>query len=312
MSSIESKINTIKELSISKTCEDLWDEFDSTSNNPNNNILRFSDNRTDLRLVGPFVNASRFYSPFLKYKDLDRFRENVDMEGMANKDTVAIKRAKEYLSKNFKDGIEDYSISGNDYWKYNAPKPIKCSIDQYFDKLEKGMTWQKCIMSNCLLRNYNYGSCIKVIVITRNIYEEIINNSRNFKGNISGLFAGDISITKTKVNNSKYDNNSKYNIKIQNAGNLKDEEISYIINKGLIDIRTLIKEINNYKNSSYYYKLNSNYRLGSEFMREFLSDASGIIEKEHFENVDDNLHNVPREAFENIKDINNAIIGLDL
>ena len=320
-----SKTKTIEELSISKTGRDLWDEFNENPDNPNSRLLMLNNFRVDVRLIGPFVNVSRFYSPILRHKDLEGFQENVDIESIANKNFTAIEKAKVYLKKHFKDGItirsfdredrsERYGILWGQQGLQGLPitsnKANKISVDEYFNQIEKTVTWQKCIMSNVFIKSVSDGSRIKIIVITRNIYDSIVAEYKavnNLNRTISGLFAGDLSITKTGERKQ-----SKYQVKVNNPTPLNDIEINHIISRGLIDIPTLINEININKNSSYYYKKNSDYRMGSTFMKEILCDASNVIEKEHFANIDENLHNIPKDAFENVRNINNAIIGLDL
>jgi hypothetical protein len=329
--------NLIEELSCSKTNNDLWDTY-KEEYNTNGIFLYFMDDQTiTLRFLGPFIQAHRFYIAPIKF-----IRDSIDINGIGNKDQIAINNALNVVEKCSKDRAYSQDC-------YN-------DMRKFLSTIQKKATWQKCVMVNACVRNETALPSLKIAVLTKQLCNAIIEKvPLNTK--INGINAHDISIRKhapvpvintppfvinrrvrphdnsfygsildeiqTSLNldanqtvSINYANVTpererqysapNFHVNIENQTSLSEQEIRLVINEGLWDIPTVIKSMN--KNSAYVYKCSSNYKMPSEFMTDIASEIRKKEEDNHFEEVDKNFNDIPAEAFEN-RNRNRGAIG---
>jgi len=287
---------TIEELSLSKTSSDLWDEINQKVN-PNNFLLYLiPENKITVRFLGPFVKASRFYAPFLKYQS----EGNLDVNAIAEKNPEAIKKAKDFFDNMCKD-------------RSRLPDAMYPKIIQYLSSLNSGsMTWQRCIMVNAFVREGTVtnggGGRLKVLALTPSLSDAIMRATRGaITIIINGLFAHDISITRRgEALNTKFD------VSLTAPSHLPESNLNIILGNGLIDIPTLLGELNKWHSSSYYYKIALNYRMPSEFTKVLLEERAHLEEDKPLEHVEEHLNDIPAEAFERRNNMREAIQSLEV
>jgi hypothetical protein len=274
---------TIEQINISQTSGDLWGEFNDTINLNSMNLFIPQDNKITVRLLGPFVSISRFYAPFIKYDT------KINIEGVADKDPIAIQEAKKILS--------DMEIKRKPFFE---PSVLK-----YINTINSNMTWQKCVMVNAYVRGEER---IKVMTLNRNMCHAIIQHIRGRENIIlNGIFAPDISLTKRGEGLKII-----FEAGISAPSYLNEKDMNIVFNNGLIDIPSFITDINKSKKSSYYYKMASNYRMPSEFTKALTTEMAKIEEEKHIRNTEEHLNEMPPEAFEKRNSMREAIGSLEL
>lgn len=274
-------VKTIEELSLDVTANDLQDEF-NTSTNPNSMILHLSTGeKTVVKFLGPFMGIYRCYAPFKPYS------LQIDVDKIANKDYQAIKEAEQIL-KNIRLDNSNRTV---------IPDMIK------FIK-ENKVRWQKDTMVNV----YWHGQ-IKVLILTRRLIDSILNAVTRSQSNIllSGFSAPEISITKRgKALQTIFE------VQVGKSSNLSHKNINSILANGLIDIPTLITELNKCKTGAYYYKKATDYKMPDEFMRELFAEIVRIEEDNHLNHVEEHLVELPLDAFERRNNMREAIGSLEV
>lgn len=271
---------TIEELSLSSTSEDLWDELNQVTN-PNHMLLYLEPNlEVKFRFLGPFMGIYRSYAPFKKYS------LQIDIEKIIEKDRQAIKEAEEIL-RNIKPDSMNKNV---------IPAMIK------FIKEDKIM-WQKGTFVNV----YVDGQ-IKVLMLNRRMGDAILDAIRHRSNTVlSGLYAPEISMTRKGQKLQ-----TQFEVKVGQPSYLSDRKINNIMSRGLVDLPTLITELNKCKTSSYYYKKATDYKMPDVFMKELWDEKARMEENAHVNEVEEHLNDLPPEAFERRNTMREAIGSLEL
>ena len=285
---------TIEELSLAKTSSDLWDEINQKVN-PNNFLLYLiPENKITVRFLGPFVKAARFYAPFLKYQS----EGNLDVNAIAEKNPDAIKKAVNFFDNMRKD-------------RSRLMDAMYPKIIQYLSSLNSGsMTWQRCIMVNAYIRegSVTSGGRLKILALTPSLSDAIMRATMNNNNAIlSGLFAHDISITRRGEALE-----TRFEVDLKPPTHLPENDLNIILGNGLIDIPTLLGELNKWHSSSYYYKKALDYRMPSEFTKVLLEERAHLEEDKPLEHVEEHLNDIPVEAFERRNNMREAIQSLEV
>lgn len=283
---------TIEHLSLSKTSNDLWDEFNQLKN-PNSLMLFTTTNSSvTVRLLGPFVQVLRFYAPFIKYH---KFSQS-DIEAIADRRPDAIKKALEFFSdkSNFNHAFD---------------KNTHSTLLKYFKQIDTMSTWQKCIMVNAFVKSDpTTVPAIKIMTITRTLCRNIMERTElNPNAILNGLYAQDISITRRGEGIR-----TRFEVNLLPGSSLSEDQMRYVLSNELIDIPSLITELNRCSSSSYYYRKTTDYRMPPEFTKVLLEERSRIEEERHFENVEEHLNEIPIEAFERRNNMREAIGSLEV
>ena len=283
-------VKTIEELSLTTTVSDLWDEMNQTQNPSTLMHYMPTGSNVTIRFLGPFIRTQRFYAPFLKCQNEGKF----DIEGIADKNPDAIQKLRDFFAN--KRNSRDRKIT--DVY----PKMITFLRD-----IDKSMTWQKCIMVNGYIKGQSDVSPLKIVTLTPRMADSIMTRARNnLNTPLSGLFAHDVSIIKNGDGL-----NTVFDVRLLPPSHLSEIEINYILSNGLIDIPTLIKELNNVS-SMYYYRLAVDYRMPEEFTKVLMEARARSEESAPFNHAEEHINEIPHEAFERRNNMREAIGSLDL
>jgi hypothetical protein len=326
-------MNTIEEINVSQDLIDTQKTLNGL--NPKNLLLNYfiPGMEYNFRLLGTFVTIKRLYLPSSnKLHSIDLlkiFNGNEDyytkvMKELAEKDKSDIE-AQGTQGKSLTIPGIDYRGSHNYGWYTQTTTRYTQTDTQYrvqathnndsdtITKLYKKQGWSKGVLANALFKSGTSYNDIKVICISPIIMNSMMQCRTN--GDISGLFAHDITLRKNGSGMS-----STYDVRIsQNPLFLDKETIEYVYNNGLIDIKTLISSINNLnlqqntsKLPTYIYNEASDYKMPKELSNIIFKDFVKEEESKHFEEVDENIADIPRESFENMQEINNSMFGIEL
>ena len=323
---------TIEELSYVATVQDLWKELHQELSH---SLLYISNNDSPVtvRFLGPFVGASRFYCDYRKYfSAINGGGPTIDDVKIANRDRDEIEKLKGILRNKMNPRKNNRSFSP--FTSDDTP------TEDYINKIGNS-TWQKCIMVNTYQRKSND---IKVLPLTKTLSEAImsafmgskVHNKKGKKIIVSGVMGSDITISKSSGNNGRAEavdidgrvrrvrnnvaenwrnneNNSylptSFNIALSKPNSLSYTELEFIASNGLIDLPTLVNNLNK-PTSTYIYRLDSGYKMSSEFVDALLAEGKSIEENEHLNDVENHINEIPREAFDNSNDIDGGSIGL--
>lgn len=103
-----------------------------------------------------------------------------------------------------------------------------------------------------------------------------------------------------------------YVVSVAEESNLSQEQIDYVLRRGLIDIPSLLKDLNKASLGCYIYKKVKDYRMPNEFSDAILNEIAKIDENRHVENTDEHLNDVPKESFENVDRFRGSIGSLEV
>jgi len=274
---------TIEELCLPQTSSDLWNEINQETN-PNNMLLYLTPNvKMTLRFLGPFMSIMRFYAPYLKSNP------KIDIEAIANKNPGSIQIA-------------------IDYFKHYSGRFEKKTAE-YLKNLEAGnIGWQRCTMVNAYVVKSSSASGVKVLAMPRGLSDVILDRI-NYNPNIplSGFFAHNVCITRRGEALQ-----TVFEVKLEAQSWLNDKDMNTVLSNGLIDIPTLISHLNRAKNSSYYYKKNTGYKMPTEYMKSLLEEKSHREIEHQLKQVEEHLDEMPVDALERRNNMREAIGSLEL
>jgi hypothetical protein len=298
---------TIEELSYVATPQDLWKELHQELNT---RLLYIDNSPVTVRFLGPFVGASRFYCDYRKYfSAINGGGPRIDDVKIANRDRDEIEKLKGFLRNKMNPHKKNRSFSS--LTSDDTP------TEDYINKIGNSI-WQKCIMVNTYQRKSND---IKVLPLTKTLCKAITNafitsKTHNKKGQkiiVSGVMGSDITISKRGGNNRSQTvyQPASFNITLSKPNSLSYTELEFIASNGLVDLPTLVNNLNK-PTSTYIYRLDSGYKMASEFVDALLAEGKGIEENQHLNNVENHINEIPREAFDNSNDIGGSIGLIDL
>ena len=152
------------------------------------------------------------------------------------------------------------------------------------------------------------GGRLKILALTPSLSDAIMRATMNNNNAIlSGLFAHDISITRRGEALE-----TRFEVDLKPPTHLPENDLNIILGNGLIDIPTLLGELNKWHSSSYYYKKALDYRMPSEFTKVLLEERAHLEEDKPLEHVEEHLNDIPVEAFERRNNMREAIQSLEV
>jgi len=285
---------TIDILSSFNTSGDLWLEL-QRSFNPANVIINIQPNKKyTFRFLGPFMAVDRFY-----VKPLEQIVHSLTEEeilAIGNADLSVIKKAKGF--------IRAVGLDGRSTMTAPCREAMNC-----LEGLEtSGPSWQRCVMTNAYVKDKEEGS-IAIVPLTPTLCKSIIEVVMiNPDIKISGLNARDIIVLK-KGRALK----SNFEITMSPSNTfLNHKQTNYVIEKGLLDIPTVLQKINAKKTSVYHYKIKTGYKMPNELMQCLIEDFNGVEENEHIQQAENDFEQLPPDAFEERSARDSAIGSLDV
>ena len=308
------KISTEKTIEILSgfSANDLWEELDKEFRIPYSVLYLPNGVETRVRFLGPFAYVNRFYFPAFTKELSCSLKDIVDLN------IDAITKAKSDLENQVKHNFNNPAL----FSQYQ--KAIAILKDIMSKKIIK---WQRCILINVLVRsyapaNYSYSSSkIQIMALIPSLVHSVL-NSMEINGNsalgtepsnnkISGILAHDFVFKKPAFSDPMIPVKSNTIVYKGPFSPLSNEEIEYILKNGLYDIPSFITHVNK-KFSSYYYRDCSDYKMPEKFMQSLIEESKNIHDNRHIEYAEEHLDEIPPDAFENKKNMNNSIGSLEI
>ena len=322
---IRKNMNAVDEINVSKDVSDIQNILSNL--NPRNLILNYfiPGMEYNFRLLGPFVSVKRLYIPCsnnLTSIDLLKIF-NGNEEYYNNVINELSERIKSKQGTQSKSNKEDNPTSmphadRNTSWSWiraaqtAALQPTRDSDTNDLStimKLYNKKSWGNGIMVNAMLDPCD----IKVLCLGPTMIKPM--QECRVNGNISGLFAHNIRLRKNGSGMT-----SNYTIRFSDEPLLLDKDkIEFTYNNGLVDIKKLIRDLNSLnlqQNTShlptYIYDKASDYKMSEELSNVIFKDFARQEESKHFERVDENISEIPKDSFEGWQEVNNAMVGIEL
>jgi len=328
---------TMEELCITRTTGDLWNEL-HTRNNLTTAILHnlLPNANYIVRFLGPFIKAKRCYtgcfSPIMN---------RIDIKSIVNGNSEAYQEALKVIDGYYAKDVDGGSIRGRNRRRefddaggrqgggnyalgldpLLAQNNMKISSLQEAQKQltilsGKSKYWQNCIMVNALCEPFTPQSYrnpldvfINVFVLSPTICDKINIASVPYGGEncrINGMVAHSIQISKTG-----HGLQSKYNVAMLPEDILALPLINKIVEEGLYDIPVVAKACNN-KKTPFIYNVERDYRMPTLLMTDIMEEYKKFEENKHFNRTEEQINDVPLEAFENRNIMGGGIDSLEV
>lgn len=208
--------------------------------------------------------------------------------------------------------LDPYLASSADGDRTSPLKQVKSLVD-FLSIMEGDRNWQDCVLVNVMRVEHDQ---IRVFCLFRTIIDSLIADCRRINRRaphtiiLNGLKASNISVSRQGLG----PRNSNFQVTISRECEfLSPRAVSKIFSDGLIDIPSFVERLNEKSyNGSYHYRVKSSYRMPEEFYGAINEEYSRMMEKSHVDGIDEDISEVPKEAFENMKDIHNPIANLEL
>jgi hypothetical protein len=200
--------------------------------------------------------------------------------------------------------------------RFDKLNQLKSLID-FIRILGGNKNWQDCLLVNVVVSpsRQSQGQ-IRILPLFRSIIDGLMlecrrmNRDRPAAIKINGLKAYDITITRQGMGPL----NSNFRVTLSpDCGYLSKNNMGMIFTEGLIDIPAFVEKLNEKSsNGSYFYRVKSPYKMPEEFYSTLYDEYDQMVEKLHVDKVDEDIAELPSEAFENMQDINNPIASLEV
>jgi len=355
--------NLVEELKYNKNLTDLRNSF-FEEDNPSRIFLNlYNGQQFDVRLLGPFVKARKIFIDTKKYYDYFSKDEVIKIfngdeatynsvitkiVSMMPKSMGAYGNAKVKTDQSFGDlnYVSTSSLKPSNPVNYEGQNELlRSEADSLIRKIWVEKSWQKCILSNVLVRNNTQttGAKLRLFSISNSNISEIVSQisaaRKNIDNvNISGLFAHDIQFSKIMPTISTRhahtelipETNNPYVVfrsdpmpispkpYVKTAVRLskdqtllKKDEIEFVFSMGLWNIMKVVEDSNAILKKGYYFKIISDYKMDQSLFED-MKVQYNHDEEQHFEQVEEDINDIPEEAFENRIDTNNPIESLDI
>jgi len=351
--------NLVEELKYNKNLTDLRNSF-FEEDNPSKIFLNlYNGQQFDVRLLGPFVKARKIFIDTEKYYDYfskdevtkilngDEATYNsviTKIVSMMPKSTGTYGNAKVKIDQSWQNHITKNPLNPANLEEQK--ELLRTEADSLIRKIWVEKSWQKCILSNVLVRNNTQttGAKLRLFSISNSNISEILTQisaaRKNINNaNISGLFAHDIQFSKimppltpTRHAHTELipETNNRYVVfrsdpmpispksYVQTAVRLskdqtllKKDEIEFVFSMGLWNIMKVVEDSNAILKKGYYFKIISDYKMDQSLFED-MKVQYNHDEEQHFEQVEEDINDIPEEAFENRIDTNNPIESLDI
>ena len=311
----------IEEITLPNTISDLWDELYKTQNPQV--IISFRDGTGyKFRLLGPFVRGSRLFlapnSKFYEYMCPDELTKI--LKGDREVCGTVIKRMLNKTPDSIRKKLHVESIADLKLQSVTGRKfaEMASTIENMCYKTQ----WQPIVFSNAVILDTNavFATANPAIVcLSKNLCYQILNEiiplSKNrqdaSKKLISGLYAHDIMVSRQGQGI-----NAKYTIKVsKQPEHLPNSVVSFVLKEGLWDMQEIVKVCNKKvisgKMNGFVYRIDRDCKMSSELMSEIFDQANQIDEAAYMDAVEEEIADLPKEAFENYAN-ENSIASLEL
>jgi hypothetical protein len=289
------KLPTVEIFSVlSKTSgpEDLWDELNREQNQSFNSIFFYfqEEREYQIRLLGPFIKAKRIFIPKEFPKSLVSLLDNTNLNP-------------EVLRKKI-EGIESVFPR----IRYSAKD--KDAYLNFIDTLKTQKGWSPIILTNAIAEPFD-NSPIKIIAITPRMasalaYADPTNRTAVENMKITGLTAHDILVIKRGVGLA-----SNFVVRFSDSlHTLSQKTIDKIMLEGLWDIKRIIED--SPKKGAFIYAVANSYRMPDKLNNTMFKELVKIEENKHHDAAEEHINEIPKEAFENFNQANNAINSLEI
>jgi len=321
-------LNTIEEISIPKTCSDLWNDLYGSCSAISKMLVFYPDTTSKFRLMGGLYRGKRVYiSPELHLAEIMSSNDLMkclrgDMSLFLNiaRGLASQVPAEKPLNKPKQHKELSYSLNDSKNTFINILDGIS-SVDKQGIKSRETLMelfrlvtaegWQPCLFSNVFLieqfgsRTSNSPNRIFIVCfplsLCRDIFRAVAESSKSEqeanRKKISGMLAHDIVIERK---GSKFA--TKYITSISSEEYFMPKDwVSHVLKQKLIDPRLLIKEINGNtvrNQSGFIYKIEKDCSFTDEMMNGIRKEIDEIKEVECLRSVEEHLNELPEDAFQ--------------
>jgi len=282
---------TIEVLSCPQTTGDLWDELQKDLN-PLKKFLFFRENREyTIRLLGPFMQASRLYNPQSELVT----EYDIDVKRIASKDS-------DYFDKVIKQVQTLIKAHPRSTKKY--PELGKFLLNIY-----KNFGFQKCVITNAYIKSGDNRDepKVKLVALSSAMCQEIVQKVPEENTKISGLNARDITVSRKGSGLI-----TRYDVAVRKEALLDKKVVQKIFSQGLVDIPSLLNAMNK-RNGAFYYQFQSDqYQMPEELVNALFNGMSKDEENQQLNRANQKLNTLPRNAFERVNRPMGSINSLEL
>lgn len=313
----------IEDISISKSMKNIWDDIlnGSESFDVNTRFLNiFSYGAYQVRFLGPILKGKRLYvdakSRLIDFVTPNEIKEIIEenktvFESVINKCKVSLPPIG---NSNFRE-VKDRFGRVIKQVKSLQASPIEILNSLFYkDSPSHVKLWQDCLFTNVYVRSVRINGNdqftsqrVKILPIPKTTCSKLAMSITKYKNSeskkISGIYAYDLIFSKDTA--ERFSGNNV--VLSDDQSLLTRQEISYILNSGLVDIKKAIKEHNRInalkmeKGKSLMFYLFEDYKLPEEFMSGLYDEVENSELIEQMDAVEDNLHNLPQEAMGNFQ-----------
>ena len=337
-------MNTVEALSNIGTCGDLCIESNKNVN-PNNLILHINPGIPyNLRFLGPFIYAERLYV----HKESHVFAGTAEIKRIAKGDLALLEEILEKVKTaklnsppppnsnpnipmsqtansgttinvgdvvRFDSGgnVASASLSSSTVPQtYHTPpksqRRIYEEIEEFFRKLYSKHHWQKCTMVNVLVKESKEIKILPLISTMCQSIQNCANGADGMSTKISGVNARDIILQK-EGRGLQTTFRASFSA---NVTSLSYEEMEHVFSRGLLDIPQAMKAVNNHYGHPYIYRKVSDYKMAETLYPDILEKYGHKQQEQHLVAIEENINDLPNEAFENQNNLDNPISALDI
>jgi hypothetical protein len=191
----------------------------------------------------------------------------------------------------------------------------------FIEKIPRKKAWQATAFVNGIVKQPQGDVRIKIIPFIRSMCFElspqVVRRSRTNSEDeansyvtvpINGFYAHDLKISKTGTGVQ-----TSYSVSLsREATFLNEQDTNYVLGSGLLDIPSIIRDVNEEFSTGYLYQTPSNYKMPDKFVSMLEAQLAKREEDIHIESVESEIDKLPPEAFEGVTDMSNPISSLEL
>jgi hypothetical protein len=317
----------IEDISISKSVSNFWDDIlsgnESFNGGCSNRFLNIFDNNAyTVRFLGPILKAKRLFvdakTHLMEFITPNELKEIIEENRTVfEKVTNRIDSSKPFVNavSNIDNPNRFREIKNRSgvVFKQVQATPIEILHSLFCkDSPVQVKLWQDCFLTNVYIKNITVSGRndivsdrIKILPIPKTTWSQLAMAIRNIKGSgnkkMGGIYAYDLTFSKQSVASKNQFATTTVALSDTQLF-LTRQEISYVLNNGLIDIKKAIKEYNRLnalkmaKGKALMFYDFEDYKLPEELMHGIYSEIEDFEFQEQMDCVEENLHNLPPEA----------------
>ena len=324
---------TLEVISCPQTVSDLWDDLQKDID-PSKIIMKLLPEISyRFRFIGPFVTVRRLFVPNIVSKNVKKEKVLAIMNGKEEIIDESMKKIFAVVKPNSKEAREADNFFrrkmtgnfGQVCLMVNALVKPHPEVAGTFDLKVIPINRQICTEIASKGQNVKINGLKARDIVIRKQYpqRQYPQYPPNSYANPPSVRPAPFSPFPSGPNNplgiaiSSYMDQSSPNfpthtVEIMEESFIPQEQIDYLMRRGLFDIRTVIKDVNEMNYGNYIYKEVSNYRMPKEFNDVIFDELAKPEENKHIEKAEEELSEVPRDAFENIDRLRGPINSLEV